>query len=843
MTAHNGAALGSTSTPRPDTAKAPNNDGSDDSDVTPDTSQSNQKAKKKKKRKTPAQKRAAAQAALEAAQAKESAPAPVLKISRNKHMKYISSFHGPWLQLPHEILESFLHINCDDTSSRMSRNLIDARASVYAYADRSRYRALPPPPVPIQPGLLTEDEERSIPPAVDPAAFRGVTEIRKLVDEAAELATRASSGLSAAALGSFNGSLLGGDGFGGPGSGAQNGIGGNGRNSTMSPVRQHRLRSLAVSKLAQAYAIDEIAASVCIMQSATGLDDLSQRVLKHDPSSTDAQYVHFFHEKIPSRTLATSTDTDLLDDLILRNPNNLEYYRTRGVVHGFKQDYSTAIRGYTQALQQAKATRKAKQHHSDLNNGRPRKGRNGKGPGGSKRKTKLSRDTDSPDEGPPNDTTTSGHDETADNIGNEPGDDLERQILFHRGMAYFHWACKMLEDTALDIEGIEKPIGGLSNEGGELTLRNVGIVLNDEQAGLYGNATPDKAERYRNEFTNGAFKERVCVLLRRSLRDMERFLSYFTVWEAPRNSVTRAETKTRYQNPRSTDKPLTFRGRRLIHHRALSNRARHADPRRQDLLGPTGQPEVVLLTTYHPLLVEAHFTVLLTLLLLGDFTSLITAHARTVRLMDYLEGYPIFLPARSLNQSEYAEVLERLATVWLQPREDNQGKTAPTGSETDIATDRGDLECLHHVLSFFTPAYVQALVSQAERDEQRLRDEVRTRKSNLVGATSKLAITDGTSQGQADHKSSWAEERDKADAERRKIDPSYATYNTARAEVALAWLTVAILPDKESEDQAGASGKVKGKGKGKAAQPGDDDDDNMNAPVASTSKHEAGDED
>jgi hypothetical protein len=48
------------------------------------------KPKKKKKRKTPAQKRAAAEAAVAAAQAAVPPPAPVLKISRNKHMKVSS---------------------------------------------------------------------------------------------------------------------------------------------------------------------------------------------------------------------------------------------------------------------------------------------------------------------------------------------------------------------------------------------------------------------------------------------------------------------------------------------------------------------------------------------------------------------------------------------------------------------------------------------------------------------------------------------------------------------------------------------------------------------------------
>jgi hypothetical protein len=49
-----------------------------------------------------------------------------------------------------------------------------------------------------------------------------------------------------------------------------------------------------------------VAASVAVMQGSTSLEDLAQRVLKYDPTSLDAQYVHFFHEKIPSRFVPSS---------------------------------------------------------------------------------------------------------------------------------------------------------------------------------------------------------------------------------------------------------------------------------------------------------------------------------------------------------------------------------------------------------------------------------------------------------------------------------------------------------------------------------------------------------
>lgn len=215
---------------------------------------------------------------------------------------YSARRQGPWLQLPHEVLDSLLNVNCDPAALPTVRGLLDAKSNANPLSDRSRFKSLPPAPLPIDMSFLSDEDER-LPPPIDPAVFRGVGEIRKLVDDASELAVRAASGMSAAALGAFN---LSNSGMGSPaeqqGMGSVNGGGkGSGRDVAMSPVRQHRLRALAVGKLAEAYKIDEIAASVCVMQSATGLDDLAQRVLKYEPESLDAQYVHFFHEKIPSR--------------------------------------------------------------------------------------------------------------------------------------------------------------------------------------------------------------------------------------------------------------------------------------------------------------------------------------------------------------------------------------------------------------------------------------------------------------------------------------------------------------------------------------------------------------
>lgn len=579
----------------------------------------------------------------------------------------------------------------------------------YGFADRERFRALQ---VPLAPDDTDEEDEPRLPPPIDPAAFRGAIQIRKLVEEACDLTVRAASGMSAAALGAF------GSGTGPPDQALNGGRGG--REPTMSPVRQHRLRALAVGKLAEAYRIDEIACSVAVMQSSTGLDDVASRVLKHDPDNIDAQYVHFFHEKIPSRTLASSTDMTVLDDLVLRHPTRLEFWRTRGAVHGFKRDYNEAIFNFTQALLEAKAARKAKQHHAEVRTARSSRK---KGRGGRNDKAQGERDDSSASHSASGPSSAQTRDSTA-SIGKEAGDDLERQLLFHRGMAHFHSACDSVEGAVLKVEGVARPAGGLSNEGGELTLRNLGVVLDDEVLGLYGSANTSKKAQYHHELGSAAVKDKVTLHLRRSVRDMERFLSFFAVWDAP-SSHGYEENQSYLRRP--PDRPLVFRGRRLVHHRSLSDRTRLSDVRRRrDVTLSSNSPRPsALLTSYHPLLIEAHFSILLNLLLLGDFAALIVAHARTVRIMDYLEGYPVFLPARSLNQSEYAEVLERLAATWLPGRLARAPHSSHTeATEEEIAREGGDLAALQHLLQFFTPAYIDALSQQQmEEEEDRARQD------------------------------------------------------------------------------------------------------------------------
>ncbi|KAI7131309.1 hypothetical protein KC324_g17002, partial [Hortaea werneckii] len=225
-------------------------------------------------------------------QAQENAPPPgsSLIICRNKHWRYISSFHGPWLQLPPEILDSLAHQNYTMPAPRL----------------------------------------------VDPAVFYDVVKIRKAVDEAAQDSVRASTGISNTAM---NGRM---DYFGA----------GGGPGSQLSKERIFKIRQKAVKLLSKAFATDEVAASVATMQATSTVEDVGQHVLKREPNNVDAKYVHFFHEKIPSRAMEHYTPLDPLNEIISALPLEQQAppLRTRALVQIFKQQWEGAVLDLTAAL-------------------------------------------------------------------------------------------------------------------------------------------------------------------------------------------------------------------------------------------------------------------------------------------------------------------------------------------------------------------------------------------------------------------------------------------------------------------------------------------------------------
>ncbi|PUU79392.1 hypothetical protein B9Z19DRAFT_1100843 [Tuber borchii] len=368
-----------------------------------------------------------------------------LIICRNKHWRYISSFHGPWLQLPPEVLESLAHSN---------------------------YQAPRPRPI-------------------DPAVLYDLVKIRKLIDDATNLAVRAASGIASSAV-LKDGGLLGGSAAGVLGLG----IAGGGPAPRLSRERKHRMRELATQKLAKAYKLDEIAASVATMQSASSLEEVANLVLARNPDDPDAKYVHFFHEKIPSRMLAKCTSLKPLDDVISERPAEGAPLRTRAVTKGFKDDFIGAVQDLTHALS---ISRPRSLHDLGMEVATGGGSSSGGGSSGSPRRTE---EEDQPSS-------------------------LEAQLLFHRASTYLTIACQNIEAT--------------------LTPKANAPAVPEEVA---------QAEASKRE----AAKKAVRTNAKRALRDYIKFLSTFdytpglppeTAEEFMR-SVEREVNKTSDLNPGST---------------------------------------------------------------------------------------------------------------------------------------------------------------------------------------------------------------------------------------------------------------------------------------------------
>jgi hypothetical protein len=215
-------------------------------------------------------------------------------------------------------------------------------------------------------------------------------------------------------------------------------------------------------------------------------------------------------------------------------------------------------------------------------------------------------------------------------------DPMEPQLFFLRAGAYMQHAVYAIENAILELEDIRR-------------LRGHEVRLCDLEDGRYGGLHPTKLlglrqskkhMAYRATLAEPAVRSRVDTLLRKSVRDYERFLAHY-------ESVVGLEPAILHGADLATRTAYAFQ---------LSESIRPGNPR------PSETPAVY--TTYHPLLVEAHFSILLCQLLLAEFSVLLNSLATTAALVDGLEGYPVFLPPRSMAQAEFVEVLERLTVSW-----------------------------------------------------------------------------------------------------------------------------------------------------------------------------------
>lgn len=91
----------------------------------------------------------------------------------------------------------------------------------------------------------------------------------------------------------------------------------------------------------------------------------------------------------------------------------------------------------------------------------------------------------------------------------------------------------------------------------------------------------------------------------------------------------------------------------------------------------------VALTTYHPLVIEAHFSILIALLMLGEPQALLETFVKSAISLDGADGYPVFSPARSMAQADFNEILERLCSSWKHGKPARNQNSADSKAKTN----------------------------------------------------------------------------------------------------------------------------------------------------------------
>ncbi|KIX95414.1 uncharacterized protein Z520_08931 [Fonsecaea multimorphosa CBS 102226] len=528
-----------------------------------------------------------------------------LVICRNKHWKHISSYHGPWLGFPIEVLESLAYSN-------------------YAC----------PRPQPIHPAVLFD-----------------LVKIRRLIDEATSLAVRAANGTSTSdlqtSLQSSKGMFYGNDaemlGLSSP-----RGLG----HTKLSRERRHRMRDHATQKLYQAYSFDEIAASVVMMQSASALEGVAKLVLEREEHNPYAQYVHFFHEKIPCMGLVEHTSLDSLTDVISQKPTDSSPYRTRAVTRMFMDDLEGVVRDCTDGLTVNNI------YHS--------------------KHKKNQQDLVLPKEAAALGQEFQPKGRVADD--DQPSS-MELQLLCLRGTAYLTLACKHIRralhglaksraqqaDDGMNPAALDSKEDKQCAEARKLVRTYAKRALRDYLSYLsHFEYTPGYPLEYTAHFLDG-FSENVTGPAAGHRSRGERLLDV--------DSHTRtgmSDTLVRYEGMKDRLKKM---GRRpmptppIYKLNELFAAVPPADvpayaPERDKEIDPHhpvfSLPDFAEAVSFHPLMMEVLHCLLLCHCLIQTSTKEIQRHAYMVaRIARVCDGYPVFLTPRSLARADWIEILTR----------------------------------------------------------------------------------------------------------------------------------------------------------------------------------------
>lgn len=423
----------------------------------------------------------------------------------------------------------------------------------------------------------------------------------------------------------------------------------------LSAERKHKLREQATQKLARAYRLDEIACSVATMQSASSLEDVASLVLKRDADNLNAKYVHFFHEKIPSRQLAESTSLDVLDEVIARQPSEGEALRTRATVRVFKEDYKGAAKDLTSAL----TVLKTQQRH--------------KTPESSSKELQVI------------DKNSRRVDVKLDE--DQQPSSLEVQLLFARAGVYLSIAClnvnKSLEPlpagTVRNASSANpsEPHTNVDNQGDAVDTETTPSTPTEE--------TPPSALNAEEEAATARILEARKIVktnAKKALRDYMAYLSNFhyspnlptDIADDFTRRVKAGKNRSRGSNIRS-ESPSGDWQHKVYPLNELFTATPPTDvppypPTDIPVASPAHETSTYLgstmeMVTYHPLLTDALHALLLSHVLVQTSTKELQRHAHMVaRVARLADGYPIFQASRSPARADWIEVL-RQGNNWI----------------------------------------------------------------------------------------------------------------------------------------------------------------------------------
>ena len=561
------------------------------------------------------------------------------------------------------------------------------------------------------------------PHPIDPVLFFDLVKVRRLVEEASDLAVRAANGTTTSTL---SNALNAGNGLAGSNGAAALGLGlgyGGGPNAKLSKERRQRMRELACQKLSDAYHLDEIAASVATMQSASSLEEVARLVLGRNPTDVDARYVHFFHEKIPSRMLAECTTFKLLDDLIQQEPHDCAFRRTRAVTHLFKNNYHGALQDLTEALS---VYRFVEAQYSTKGVAKP---------------LLLGNALIEP----------SRHDLKSEITKGEDGrfsSSREQQLLFYRAGVYLSLACHHIPEAL-----------------GAVKAKDANELLSNAQKA--DGSSPQPATVSESHQWQQEARKVVKTYAKRAAKDYMGFLSnfYYTASIEMKQGTKDAFRQSSSKMPKLLEPPpsgnsdgspresLLDDGKTIADIELVEGNTRApqiSSGARKDIVyqlpslfsssPPAGLPpypststSLALCTdtskqsfsessdhptrdrheavTYHPLLPEALHSLLLVHCLLQTSPKEHLRHAHMVaRLIRITDGYPIFLSARSPARADWIEVIRRAANwVGLQqsweilcstvPFNKQAEKKPPSAKSGDKAHERRRQEAIMEALA------------------------------------------------------------------------------------------------------------------------------------------------